>query len=91
MPLPCARVVPRCETEEGRRHTGKDIARYLGVSRATLYRYLAEDNAARSGGASLIRYGWGLALVGPVVAIRRYSGEIVIVWVERDDLEPSGQ
>ena len=27
-------------------HTGKDIAKYLGVSRATLYRYLAEDNAA---------------------------------------------
>ena len=23
-------------------HTGKDIAKYLGVSRATLYRYLAE-------------------------------------------------
>lgn len=22
-------------------HTGKDIAKYLGVSRATLYRYLA--------------------------------------------------
>jgi DNA invertase Pin-like site-specific DNA recombinase len=27
-------------------HTGKDIAKYLGVSRATLYRYFAEDNAA---------------------------------------------
>ena len=27
-------------------HTGKDIARYLGVSRATLYRYLSEDSAA---------------------------------------------
>ena len=27
-------------------HTAKDIAKYLGVSRATLYRYLAEDNAA---------------------------------------------
>jgi DNA invertase Pin-like site-specific DNA recombinase len=27
-------------------HTGKDIAKYLGVSRATLYRYLAEDIAA---------------------------------------------
>jgi DNA invertase Pin-like site-specific DNA recombinase len=27
-------------------HTAKDIARFLGVSRATLYRYLAEDNAA---------------------------------------------
>jgi predicted transcriptional regulator len=27
-------------------HTSKDIAKYLGVSRATLYRYLAEDNAA---------------------------------------------
>ena len=23
-------------------HTGKDIAKYLGVSRATLYRYLAD-------------------------------------------------
>ena len=23
-------------------HTGKDIAKYLGVSRATLYRYLSE-------------------------------------------------
>ena len=27
-------------------HTGKDIAKYLGVSRATFYRYLAEDDAA---------------------------------------------
>ena len=27
-------------------HTGKDIAKCLGVSRATLYRYLAEDTAA---------------------------------------------
>jgi hypothetical protein len=29
-------------------HTGKDIAKYLGVSRATLYRYLTEDTAAGS-------------------------------------------
>jgi DNA invertase Pin-like site-specific DNA recombinase len=27
-------------------HTGKDIAKFLGVSRATLYRYLDEDFAA---------------------------------------------
>jgi DNA invertase Pin-like site-specific DNA recombinase len=27
-------------------HTAKDIAKYLGVSRATLYRYLAENRAA---------------------------------------------
>jgi AcrR family transcriptional regulator len=27
-------------------HTGEDVAKYLGVSRATLYRYLAEDDAA---------------------------------------------
>ena len=27
-------------------HTTSDIAKYLGVSRATLYRYLAEDTAA---------------------------------------------
>jgi predicted DNA-binding transcriptional regulator AlpA len=27
-------------------YTGKDIAKYLGASRATLYRYLAEDDAA---------------------------------------------
>jgi DNA invertase Pin-like site-specific DNA recombinase len=27
-------------------HTAKDIAKYLGVSRATLYRYFAEDSAA---------------------------------------------
>lgn len=26
-------------------HTGKDIAKYLGVSRATLYRYLADNIA----------------------------------------------
>jgi DNA invertase Pin-like site-specific DNA recombinase len=26
-------------------HTGKDIAKYLGVSRATLYRYLANEAA----------------------------------------------
>jgi hypothetical protein len=30
-------------------HTGRDIAKYLGVSRATLYRYLVhEDGAGRS-------------------------------------------
>jgi DNA invertase Pin-like site-specific DNA recombinase len=27
-------------------HTGGDIAKYLGVSRATLYRYLTEDDVA---------------------------------------------
>ncbi|MGD1112066.1 MAG: helix-turn-helix domain-containing protein [Mycobacterium sp.] len=27
-------------------HTARDIAKYLGVSRATLYRYLSEDGAA---------------------------------------------
>ena len=27
-------------------HTGKDIAKNLGVNRATLYRYLTEDGAA---------------------------------------------
>ena len=27
-------------------HTGRDIAKYLGVSRATVYRYLAEEGAA---------------------------------------------
>jgi DNA invertase Pin-like site-specific DNA recombinase len=27
-------------------HTGKDIAKYLGVSRSTLYRYLSEERAA---------------------------------------------
>ena len=27
-------------------HTSKDIAKYLGVSRATLYRYLTEGRAA---------------------------------------------
>ena len=26
-------------------HTGKDIAKYLGVSRATVYRYLVEGAA----------------------------------------------
>jgi len=26
-------------------HTGKDIAKYLGVSRATVYRYLTEEPA----------------------------------------------
>jgi hypothetical protein len=26
-------------------HTGKDIAKYLGVSRATVYRYFAEKTA----------------------------------------------
>jgi AcrR family transcriptional regulator len=26
-------------------HTGKDIAKYLGVSRATLYRYFADSAA----------------------------------------------
>ena len=27
-------------------HTGKDIGKYLGVSRAPVYRYLTEDTAA---------------------------------------------
>src|SRR6267154_5905113 len=27
-------------------HTGEDVAKYLGVSRATLYRYLTEHGAA---------------------------------------------
>jgi transposase len=27
-------------------HSGKDIAKYLGVSRATLYRYLAAEKTA---------------------------------------------
>jgi DNA invertase Pin-like site-specific DNA recombinase len=27
-------------------HTGRDISKYLGVNRATLYRYLSEDGAA---------------------------------------------
>jgi transposase len=27
-------------------HIGRDIAKYLGVSRATLYRYLIVDGAA---------------------------------------------
>jgi DNA invertase Pin-like site-specific DNA recombinase len=27
-------------------HTGRDIAKYLGVRRATLYRYLAREDAA---------------------------------------------
>ena len=27
-------------------HTGKDIAKYLGVIRAMLYRYLTEDSPA---------------------------------------------
>jgi DNA invertase Pin-like site-specific DNA recombinase len=27
-------------------HTSRDITKYLGVSRATLYRYLTEDTAA---------------------------------------------
>jgi AcrR family transcriptional regulator len=26
-------------------HTAKDVAKYLGVGRATLYRYLGEDAA----------------------------------------------
>jgi predicted DNA-binding transcriptional regulator AlpA len=26
-------------------HTGKDIVKYLGISRATLYRYLAATDA----------------------------------------------
>ena len=29
-------------------HTSKDIAKYLGVSRATLYRYLVSERAAKA-------------------------------------------
>jgi hypothetical protein len=32
-------------------HTAKDIARFLGVSRATLYRYFAEEAAQPATGA----------------------------------------
>jgi hypothetical protein len=32
-------------------HTGKDVAKYLGVSRATPYRYLTEDTAPYVGDA----------------------------------------
>ena len=43
-----------CETEDAGTakrmkadgHTGRDIAKFLGVSRATLYRYLDENSAA---------------------------------------------
>ena len=31
------------QADEGRRSHQRDIAKYLGVSRATLYRYLTED------------------------------------------------
>jgi DNA invertase Pin-like site-specific DNA recombinase len=31
---------------KGDGHTSRDIAKYLGVSRATLYRYLSEHGAA---------------------------------------------
>jgi hypothetical protein len=34
-------------------HTGKAIAKYLGVSRATLYRYLAEEAAQPAGGKAV--------------------------------------
>jgi DNA-binding CsgD family transcriptional regulator len=27
-------------------HTGKDIAKYLGIRHATLYRYITEETAA---------------------------------------------
>ena len=30
-------------------HTGKNIAKYLGISRATLYHYLAADDAIAYG------------------------------------------
>ena len=33
---------------EAEGHTGKDIATYLGVSRATLYRYLSSERAAQA-------------------------------------------
>jgi AcrR family transcriptional regulator len=41
-------VVPNREADEGQKadgHTSKDIAKYLGVSRATLYRYLTDEAA----------------------------------------------
>jgi transposase len=55
-------VVPRLRIDAGRTseriatakrmkadgHTGKDIAKFLGVSRATLYRYLSRQGAAGS-------------------------------------------
>lgn len=42
-PKPSASATARRMKADG--HTMRDIARYLGVSRATLYRYLAEEAA----------------------------------------------
>jgi hypothetical protein len=39
-------VLARCIDSHSGQEDSKDIATYLGVSRATLYRYLAEVNAA---------------------------------------------
>jgi DNA invertase Pin-like site-specific DNA recombinase len=48
-------------------HTGKDIAKYLGVSRATLYRYLADE-------AALLRSaGVGSAPVSPYAGPRFHN------------------
>ena len=38
--------MPPARRMKGHGHTGKDIAKYLGVSRATLYRYLDKNGAA---------------------------------------------
>jgi DNA invertase Pin-like site-specific DNA recombinase len=49
------RKVPNCEhiatatRMKADGHTGKDIAKYLGMSRATLYRYLAQGAAPEVG------------------------------------------
>ncbi|HEX9175944.1 MAG TPA: helix-turn-helix domain-containing protein [Mycobacterium sp.] len=70
-------------------HTGKDIAKYLGVSRATLYRYLNEEKrrlkrASRSaclasparGGTDTSDNRYGRGVLGAVVVGDCWPGPI---------------
>ena len=57
-------------------HTGKDIAKYFGVSHATRYRYLAEDAAGeRASLAAYVPAGEGKCLIVLDINIDSHSAK----------------
>jgi hypothetical protein len=59
-------------------HTGKDIAKYLGVSRATLYRHFTRGGAAWRGG----RLSWsGCRAANPPSVFGDDFAPLTIIWL----------